>query len=564
MSLPYNTTTTDAVPGEAAAYALALSLLGSLALALSAQWPGIVSPFTVNDDVRQQLFWTQRWFEPGLYSKDLLGDYSRLYVSWGVQGLYWFGALFMNTLAFSKWVAIALLTSQGVLLFMLVRMMLGQATGLLALGLFWLMPCYLENISGGLARAFAAPLLTLFLYSLVSRRRWLALAALLGQALFIPYILPICLGTACLHFAAWRLGLERTAPLLRSLLDLLLAGLALGLAMAWQGQMGAADFGPLPWASEMVGRPEFGPQGRYPILPVPSLAWELVGRPLGSLAPFREIGPWAGAAILCTLVPLMGLGAWRLGRSGFRRLDPVLGYGLLASVFLYFMARVVLLKLFIPSRYLEYTANVLLCVVLALLLSEVLLPALRHRSRAFGSAFLALAFVLGAVRQHGLELYDYSEPRALYEAVRRLPLNACVAGDPELMDNVLTFGHRNVYITAELAHPWSQGYWSQASARLEGILKAYYASDPEEVRRYCARVGIDFLVVDKRHFTREYMTAKHLFEPYSTAMRKRADDPAPYALLLDSLPGSFVDDNVRIINLRKLQAGSPAAAESSF
>lgn len=562
MSSPRNTTTTDAAPGDAAV--LLLALLGSFALALSAQWPGIVNPFVVNDDVRQQLFWTQRWFEPGLYPKDLLGDYSRLYVSWGVQGLYWFGALFMNTLAFSKWVAIVLLTSQGVLLFMLVRRMLDQATGFLALGLFWLMPCYMENISGGLARAFAAPLLTLFLYALVARRRWLAHAALLGQALFIPYILPICLGTACLHFAAWRLGLVRTAPLLRFPLDLLSAGLALGLAMAWQGQMGGAGFGPLPWASEMAGRSEFGPKGRYPILPVPSLLWELLLRPLGSLAPFREAGPWAGGAALCVLLPLLALGAWRLGRSGFRRLDPALGYGLLASVCLYCAARVLLLKLFIPSRYLEYTTNVLLCVVLALLLGEVLLPILRLRGKSFGTAFLALAFVLGAVRQHGLELYDYSDPCALYEAVRRLPLDACVAGHPELMDNVLTFGHRNVHITAELAHPWSQGYWRQASARLEGILTAYYASDPEEVRRYCVQAGIDFLVVDRRHFTRKYMTIKHLFEPYDTAVRERADDPAPYTLLTDSLPGTFVDANVRIIDLRKHRADNPTAAGQSF
>lgn len=536
--------------GHAPVLHCALAVLGSLAVALWAQWPGLFHHFVINDDARQQLYWMQRWLDPALYPQDVLGDYARCYVPWGVQGLYRAGALFLNPLDFSKWVAVALLTFQGTFVFLLARRLADEATAVLALGLFWLMPCFMENISGGLARAFAAPLLTLFLYALAARRRWLAHAALLGQALFIPYILPICLGAACLHFAAWRVRLVEAEPVLRRVPDVLLSVLALGLAVAWQAQMAQAGFGPLPWAAEMAGRPEFGPKGRFAMLPVPSLMHELVVRPLGSLAPFREAGPWAGAAALCILMPAVGLGLWRSGLGGLRRLGAGLGFAALSSLCLYVAARLLLLKLFIPSRYLEYTVNVLYLVALAVLLGPLLLSVVQRRGRCFGAALLALAMVGGAARQHGYELYDYSGGQALYAAVGQLPKDARLGGHPALMDTVLTFGQRNVHASFELAHPWSQGYWRQVGPRLEGMLRAYYAADFEDARRYCQQAGIDFLVVDRRHFTREFMTRGALFEPLDNLVRQRSDDPAPFALLSDTVPGVAVDAETRLVDMR--------------
>ena len=201
---------TDALP------AFALTAL----LGLSAQWPGLINPLVVNDDVRQQLFWMRRWIDPALYPPDPLGDYARCYVPWGVQGLYRLAALVLDPLYCSKLLAVALLALLGGLIFLTARKLKDESFAWLALAGFWLMPAFLENISGGLARAFAAPLLALFLYAQLARSRPLATLALWAQALFIPYILPICLGAACLHFAAWKLRLVRSEPLLRSVPDL--------------------------------------------------------------------------------------------------------------------------------------------------------------------------------------------------------------------------------------------------------------------------------------------------------------------------------------------------------
>ena len=544
----------DATARGAVPHAL-LAFAATALLAVCAQWPGLTNPYVVNDDVRQQLFWMRRWLDPQLYPPDILNEYARCYVPWGVQCLYRLAAqppFSLDPLLFSKQVAVALLALLGGLVFLSARRMGGKGLGWLALGLFWLMPAFIGNISGGLARAFAAPLLALFLYAQLAGSRFLAHLALWAQALFIPYVLPICLLASALHWTAWKLDATRSEPPLRGPADALSALCALALAVAWQQGMSAAGFGPLPWREDMTGRPEFGVQGRYPMLPVRHVFWELVGRPWSELATFSDVSQVSGILVSAALVPALAFGALKLDWRSLRLRPVGPAMLLLASVLLFFAAKALLLKLFIPSRYLEHATNLLYAMAVPLLLSPLVLPGLRQKV-GLATLLLLAAFAVGAVRQHGRALYDYSEGRPLYEAAWRTPKDARFAGHPEHMDNVLTFGLRNVYATFELAHPWSVGYWRTVGPRLEKELAAYYASDPEAVRRFCDEEGVDFLVVDRRHFERGYMGGSPLFEPLRDKIRKRANDPAPFALLSGAFAGERLTPDITLIDMRRAE-----------
>lgn len=539
---------------------LAWAFCASALVAVAAQWPGFVNPFCVNDDVRQQLFWMRRWLDPGLYPPDLLNEYSRLYVSWGVQGLYRLGVLAFDPLFFSKIVAVALSAWLGALFFATGRALKDDGLGLAALSLCWFTTGFMEYISGGLARAFAPPLLLLFLYALLVRSRPLALGALAAQALFIPYILLLCLGALGLHLAAWRLGLVRAVPVLRGPADIVAGALALGLAVAWQHGLTAAGFGPLPWASEMAGRPEFNPGGRLDLLPLPSLAWELAGRPWGALAPFRQ-GLALGIGFTVLALPALGLGLRRVDWQALRPHAPALGSVAAASLVLYAVARLAAFKLFLPSRYLEYSAHLFLCLGAALALDALVRPRLRGAPRWLAGGLAALALCLGAARQYGCELYDYSGDKALYAYARTTPRTARFAGHPEQMDNLLTFGQRNVHASFELAHPWSQGYWRTVGPRLERFTRAYWSADAADIRRFCAEEGIDFLVADRRHFAPAFMAARPVFEPYGEIVRQRLRDPRPFALLSGAFSGVAVDANILVFDLRSGAAGDRNPAQ---
>lgn len=541
----------------------AAPLLLSLALALAAQWPGLASPYVINDDVRQQLYWMRRWLDPALYPPDLLNGYAQHYVTWGVRALYRLAAfLGLGPLFCSKLVAVGLLAWLGAILFSIADRLGGRWAAWTTLAVYGLMPGFAANISGGLNRAFAAPLLALFVLAQVRGSRPLARAALLAQALFIPYILLPSLGLCALWWLAWKARLVQ-APLVlgagKSLwLDLAWTALALGLAAAWQS--GLSAFGPAPWAADMAARPEFGPDGRFAILPVPSLWWELFAHPWELIAPFRDGNPWLGAAVTVLLLPLLLLGARRLDRERLKPALPALGCLLLASILLYFAARVLLFKLFVPSRYLEYTTNILYCLGLGLCLAP-LTRSLARGSKTIGTALLLCAALAGAWRLCGTALYDYSADAALYAAAQKTPKHSLFAGHPALMDNVLTFGERNVYVSFELAHPWSTAYWAQIAPRLERLFRAYYAEDPADLERFCAEERIDCLVVDRRHFSRQFLENAPFFEPFAGLIRKAAAH-GRFAALNPDLPGTPVGANMILLDMhgaaRRAQApGAP-------
>ena len=337
-------------------------------------------------------------------------------------------------------------------------------------------------------------------------------------------------------------------------------------------QFSAHGYGPLVSAQEMVNHPEFYAHGRYPLLPEPSLLWELIS-PWESISPFREWGPVAGALVGAGLLALVAAGVRRLDWSAWRqRLKPVWYLGA-ASLVLYFLARLFLLKLFVPDRYLIYTLNLFYCLVLALGVQTALRAARWPRSAAI-LALVAMAG-LGAWRLQGVGLKDYSAYRAVYTALAETPKDALMAGHPNLMDNIPTFAQRRAFATYELAHPWSRGFWAQLQPRLTDLFKAYYAADPQEVADFCRKYGIAFLIVDDRHFTPAFLKGgyflfpgdkPHLpglarglaeriyapfFAPFDEQIRHLTAGREKFALLSD--PGfrsQALDQHVRLIDMR--------------
>ena len=106
----------------------------------------------------------------------------------GRQGLYWLASWWVSPLAFSKLLPGFLFVFLALCLFKIGTRLADRRLGWTMVACFWLMPFFLDNLAGGLARAFAAPLLALFWLGWQDRRPGVMGGALLLQALFIPYI----------------------------------------------------------------------------------------------------------------------------------------------------------------------------------------------------------------------------------------------------------------------------------------------------------------------------------------------------------------------------------------
>jgi hypothetical protein len=496
------------------AYARIFDLLTAAVLSsiifILAHHQALTSPYVVNDDVRQQIFWMRQWLDPELFKGDLLADYARHYVPWGVKGLYWLASWVADPITFSQILPGLLFIFLALCLYCLGLRLGGRRLAWTTVAVYWLMPFFLDNLSGGLARAFAAPLLAFFWLSWQEDwPGWMG-AALILQALFIPYVFLICALAAGLAWLASRAAKTAPPPFParpRHFLFLAAGAILVGLMNVSYVRDG---FGPLVSYAEMLNRPEFYARGRYPILPVPSIFWELIA-PWEWLAPFRDLGPAAAIAV-CIIVPPVTL--WGLARVAWQplkpRLQPLCYLGL-AGLILYFAARVWLLKLFIPDRYLIYTLNLAYCLILALGLHTAL--KLERWPRNLVILALLAAAGLGVLRLKNVGLMDYSTYKPLYQALAATPKDAVIAGHPNLMDNVPTFAQRRALATYKLAHPWSKGLWQKIEPRLHDLFAAYYAADPREVIAFCRKYGVSFLVVDDRHFLPEFLAGGRFFVP---------------------------------------------------
>ena len=530
------------------------------------------NPYVINDDVRQQIFWMQQWLDPQLFRGDLLAAYARHYVPWGVQGLYWLATWLTDPISFSKFLPGLLFIFLALCLYRLGLGIGGRSLAWTMVAVYWLMPFFLDNLAGGLARAFAAPLLAFFWLCWQEERPWGMGAALLLQALFIPYIFITSALAVALAWLASRWGSLRPPPFpaQRAHFFLLAAGAAPVALMNYS--FDASGFGPLVSYVEMVNRPEFYAGGRYAILPVPSIFWELIS-PWGWIAPFRDLGLLAGIA---TCVVLAGATLWGLTRVALMALAPrlqPLGYLLLAGLAVYCLARIFLLKLFIPDRYLIYILNLAYCLILALGLNALL--KVEQRPRTLAVLVLAAAAGLGVWRLWNVGLKDFAVYRPVYAALAATPKDAIIAGHPNLMDNVPTFARRRALVTYKLAHPWSKGLWQKIKPRLEDLFAAYYAADPQEVIAFCRKYQVSFLVVDDRHFTPEFLAGGRFFVPmvkrvpkyFGKTLDDRVDCPffAPFdaeiqrltkgryefALLSSPLfPALVLDKHLRLLDMR--------------
>ncbi|QAZ66028.1 hypothetical protein C3Y92_01730 [Solidesulfovibrio carbinolicus] len=530
---------------------MAVCLLSALVFAVAHRL-GLASPYVVNDDVRQQLFWMARWLDPGLYPSDFLSDYAAAYVPAGVKALYFAAAkgFGCDPILFSKLLTGGLFVLLAASLFGIGATLEGPMLGWFCAAMAWAMPYFLKNISGGLSRAFAGPLLALFFWAWLRRSGRGMAWVLLLQAATIPYIAMLCAGCACLDAVMARLTDRPAAPFPARPVHGLVLAAAAAAVLGMNQALAAKGYGPLVGRAALAGDPVFGPNGRLDLFPLPNPFLDLVYWPFESIGLFLEWGLFPGIATLAVLAPMLWIGARRAPWRDYIPLYRPAAMLLAGSLGLYALARAIALVLFVPDRYISYSINLLYALGLALCLRWFFGGLLARRFG--GPALLALAVCFGCWRLSGVGLYDYRADAPLCSAVAALPKDALVAGNPKDLDNVLTFGRRNVVASFELAHPWSVGAWKIMTPRLGHQLEAYYAKDSDTVREFARVYGVTHMVVREGDYAPKAMEKGPLFAPFDDRIRELAAASGKFALLDGAeFPYTSPEPGVRLIDLRR-------------
>ncbi len=157
--------------------------------------------YIINDDVRQQIFWMERWRDPGLFQNDFLTRYAETYVPAGVKLIYRLASFWFEPVVFSNILTAILIVLTAGLWFVWGRCFGDDLTAFLVVVVFLLFSGFEAQIAGGLSRGFVFPLLIAYCLCISQGKLFLASVVLLIQSLFNPYVFLLCLFSHALVIA---------------------------------------------------------------------------------------------------------------------------------------------------------------------------------------------------------------------------------------------------------------------------------------------------------------------------------------------------------------------------
>jgi hypothetical protein len=486
---------------------------------------GFATPYTIQDDARQHVFWMQRFGDPALFrgaSKggDLIADYFQAVAPAGYTALYrTAAALGLEPLVFCKLLPLPLMVIIGGLGYGIGAQLLPlPIAGFASSVLLSQSVAMTDSVASGTPRAFIYPLFAAFLYGRLRRSAWICWLALILQGLFYPQLLLICGGTLALGLLDWKTGrlgaLKLTTD--RQLRWLCGGGLVAAILAMLPYALIKHGFGPVISAAEARQMLEFLPKGRSSFFndQSPEKFW------------FRGRAGLNLSAALTPATNLLGFGlirsrwrGWPWSKSPLlQALSPevaVLGQLLIASAACFFAAHALLFKLHLPSRYSGHSLRLVFCaaagVVLVLVL-ERLWTGIRSAAisgqsfRRIGGAVLLstlvslLLFLPLAAKRFPASAYFRPESEALIDFLRLQPKESLVASLMADTAFIPSLAQRSVLVSPEYAIPYHLGYYREFSKRAAELVEAQFSSDPAVVRRFIDRYGVTHWLLDGDSF----------------------------------------------------------------
>ncbi len=524
-------------------------ILTSFTIALSSLLPALTNKYIVHNDVNHNIYVFQRFSDPQLFRNDILTEYVQHVQPWGFSLLYRLLSYITDPLSGSKLLTIFLFTASSLYLFKLVQSFGGSYTGFLAVLLYLITPMFLNSMIPGTPRAFALPLLIVFLYYLIKKDYPKSAILLVIQCLFYPVVFVVSLFTYVLTFIHIRRDKMSVHPDLAKAIPLIIsAAISLALLSSKYVSTHNPAIGNKVTRSQMLIQAQFYERGRYHILPVPTLFDALRTLSIGSssiLGNLRTHYPATvkrlASRILSThfiftivrIIFLLLLCSLLFEAIRGRTSLPIELFWLaLAAALTYTIATIMLPTLYIPDRYLLYTIPLITLILSAQGIGQFI--ARLHNERLVRSLRIVILIVaaLHIPINKAVGLDDMSHYRQVFAFLNTLPKQSLVAAHPYLADYIPTFSARKVFINAELSDPWFDRYWNTIELRMRDFFQAYYATDLSSIREFCTKHGIDYLVVDKKDFSRDFLEHGPIyFEPFYSEVRDFLRTRQHFALL---------------------------------
>ena len=459
------------------------------------------SPYTVQDDARQHVFWLQRLNDPILFNNDLIADYFSSVVPNGYKFLYWLANIIgVEPFLFNKILPIFLGIATSIFTFLVTLEIFpvpfaGFVSSLLLNQNLWM----LDDLVSGTPRAFFYVLFLGFIYFLLRRNLLFCSVFIALQGLFYPQVLLISSIILCLNLISQKQ--KRYFYII---------GLIIAIAVVAIYKLQTADSHEVISLELAKQLPEFRLGGRNEFFLDNFWSFWLVGQRSGYLP--RE---WQ-YVLLCSfglLLPVI---------VKYSRIFPltkeikpkinIIKQVLIASLILFCLSHLLLFKLHLPSRYTLHTWRIVIALVdgitIAIVIDKIsqyknnLLPLIMVMAIALG----ALLYPTYAVQSYPYRLgYVTGESPKLYQFLQQQPKDILIASLSSEADFIPSLAKRSVLVAEEYSIPYHWSYYQQMRQRAKDLIQAQYSSSQQEINRFIVKYKIDLWLVDKDAFDIQYL-----------------------------------------------------------
>ncbi|MFH1441755.1 MAG: hypothetical protein ABIH18_06955 [Candidatus Omnitrophota bacterium] len=478
-------------------------ILASFLITLYCQYPLLINKYALNDDVRQNIYIFLKNQDKSLFNNDFITDFYSKWSPWGVNIFYSIISLFYDPIQFTKILPFFLCFISSLYMFKIGKLLKGNIAGILS-GVLYIFIIWSDNkyefMGAGGVMNFAMIFFIIFLYYFLKKNILRMGLSLIFQLIFFyPPTFLICL-LAYIWDIFYKYKKIKKAEIYY-LLFLVLIISFLVILKASNSQLQLFGF------NNISGMPEFYPGGRK-VLFYPSLLEQLVNAETGFAITFP-----VKFLILALLFLLLFL-----KRHSFEA-PKKLCYFIIASFILYIFATIMLYKLYGPARYIRYSLPTILTILVSINIANVL-GKIKNINVRF---FILISFLFFSAVLFIPTLYsDYSiapKPK-LYNFLQTLPKDILIAGHPTSMDYIPVYSKRKVLINEETSQPMYANFYPVIKERTYNFFKAYYSNSAAEVYNFCKKYHITHLIVERRHFSKDYLAnAEFYLNPFNTYIK---------------------------------------------
>lgn len=502
-------------------FTISILILVTIAIVAYCQYPCLKEKLVHHPDINQYYFPIYHLLNTEILKNDFFVNYMLFQTPKGYIFFFYFLGHFMDLVFLAKILPFVLAIMSVIYFFLFGKLIKGNLEGFIMSFLFIFYSWTFHTFHGSTPRSFAYPLFIPLLYYLLKNNYRTCFFLYVLQIFFYPPIALICAVTIFLV----SINIKNKHKIDRNSIFFTL-GLFISFPVLFFLQYGFANklYGPVMSFKDMRAMPEFGASGEESFF-------------FNNLMQFLK-SPRAGINLnesFIFLLLLLLILTVIMKIKGRRLSVPKIVLALFwASLFLYLCSYLLLFHLYYPARYIILSFPFICCVLIGLMMGDILrsLKSKRIRSAIF-IVFILLTSLFYMPRISG-RFADYRELKDVLAYIAKLPKDSTIAASPLIADPIPTFSKKKVLFSNALLFPFQKSYYKKVQERVYDFYDAYYSNSMDTVRNFFAKYSVDYMVIDRWHFTKEYFkqikNSTEIKPPFRSYFFSLEKDPKDYVL----------------------------------